>query len=143
MTADNTNINVRFAIDTSGKLTASAMYSGYTVGGTNKAVYVDSTGLIGVLSSSLRTKQNVTNMESVDWVYSLRPVNFEYKNSPSVKQYGLIAEEVVEVNDSLVGFDVEGLPDSVTYDRLVPVLLKAVQDLHSEVCRLKNIIEVK
>jgi hypothetical protein len=119
------------------------MYSGYTVGGTNKAVYVDSTGLIGVLSSSLRTKQNVTNMESVDWVYSLRPVNFEYKNSPSVKQYGLIAEEVVEVNDSLVGFDVEGLPDSVTYDRLVPVLLKAVQDLHSEVCRLKNIIEVK
>jgi hypothetical protein len=128
----------RLRLGSDGKLTSSAMYSGYTIGGTNKDLYIDSNGLIGVLSSSLRTKQNVSDMESISWIDSLRPVNFEYKNTPGIKQYGLIAEEVNDVNSALVGFDEEGLPDSVNYDRLVPVLLKAVQELRAEITILKG-----
>jgi hypothetical protein len=127
----------RIRIDNAGKLTSYQMYSGYTVGGTNKAMYVDDTGLIGVLSSSRRTKENIADMEDISWVDQLHPVNFAYRSTPCVKQYGLIAEEVAEVNNLLVGYDTEGLPDSVTYDRLVPVLLKAVQELREEIRLLK------
>jgi hypothetical protein len=128
----------RIRIDNAGKLSSYQMYSGYTVGGTNKAVYVDSAGLIGVLSSSLRTKQDVADMEDVEWIDRLHPVNFCYRSTPGVKQYGLIAEEVENVNRDLVGYDWEGLPDSVNYDRLVPVLLKAVQDLRSELAQIRD-----
>jgi len=107
------------------------------VGGTNRAAYVDSTGLIGTISSSLRTKQDVVDMEDVGWIDRLHPVNFCYRSTPGVKQYGLIAEEVEGVNRDIVGYDWEGLPDSVNYDRLVPVLLKAVKDLRGEVQRLR------
>jgi hypothetical protein len=107
------------------------------VGGTNRAAYVDNTGLIGTLSSSLRTKQDVVDMEDVGWIDRLHPVNFCYRSTPGVKQYGLIAEEVEGVNRDIVGYDWEGLPDSVNYDRLVPVLLKAVKDLRGEVQRLR------
>lgn len=107
------------------------------VGGTNRAAYVDNTGLIGTISSSLRTKQDVVDMEDVGWIDRLRPVNFCYRSTPGVKQYGLIAEEVEGVNRDLVGYDWEGLPDSVTYDRLVPVLLKAVRELRHEMAQMK------
>lgn len=127
----------RIRIDNAGKLYSYQMYSGYTVGGTNKAVYVDSTGMIGVLSSSRRTKQDIVDMEDIGWIDRLRPVNFCYRSTPGVKQYGLIAEEVEDVNKDLVGYDWEGLPDSVTYDRLVPVLLKAVRELRSELAQIK------
>jgi hypothetical protein len=130
-------LSERIRIDNAGKLYSYQMYSGYTIGGTNKAVYVDSTGMVGVLSSSLRTKQDVVDMEDVEWIDRLHPVNFCYRSTPGVKQYGLIAEEVEGVNRDIVGYDWEGLPDSVNYDRLVPVLLKAVKDLRGEVQRLR------
>lgn len=107
------------------------------VGGTNRAAYVDNTGLIGTISSSIRTKQDVVDMEDIGWIDRLRPVNFCYRSTPGVKQYGLIAEEVEGVNRDLVGYDWEGLPDSVTYDRLVPVLLKAVRELRHEMSQMK------
>jgi hypothetical protein len=107
------------------------------VGGTNRAAYVDNTGLIGTISSSLRTKQDVVDMEDVGWIDRLHPVNFCYRSTPGVKQYGLIAEEVEGVNKALVGYDWEGLPDSVNYDRLVPVLLKAVRELRHEMAQMK------
>jgi hypothetical protein len=133
----NYSLTERIRIDNAGKLISAQMYSGYTVGGTNKAMYVDSTGVIGVLSSSLRTKQDVVDMEDVSWIDRLRPVNFAYRSTPGVKQYGLIAEEVEAVNRALVGYDAGGLPDSVTYDRLVPVLLQAVRELRGELRRLR------
>jgi hypothetical protein len=127
----------RIRIDNAGKLLSYQMYGGYTIGGTNKAVYIDNSNVIGVLSSSIRTKQDVVDMEDISWIDSLRPVNFAYRSTPGVKQYGLIAEEVLVHNQALVGFDAEGIPDSVSYDRLVPVLLKAVKDLRKEISTLK------
>jgi hypothetical protein len=133
----SSSLTERMRIDNAGKFYSYQMYSGYTVGGTNKAVYVDNTGMIGVLSSSIRTKQDVVDMEDIGWIDRLRPVNFCYRSSPGVKQYGLIAEEVEGVNKAMVGYDWEGLPDSVTYDRLVPVLLKAVRELRHEMAQMK------
>jgi cell division protein FtsB len=45
---------------------------------------------------------------------------------------GLIAEEVYDVIPELVGKDSEDKPMSVSYDRFVSVLIKAVQELSAK-----------
>ena len=107
--------------------------------GAVRTMMIDSTGLMGYNASSIRYKENVIDMENIDWVYNLRPVNYNRKNDLSKqKEYGLIAEEVAEVCKELIVLDEEGKPDSVEYYRIVPVLLKAIQELKKEISELKN-----
>jgi len=131
-TTGSTSRTERFRISDSGKLYSFNMYSGYTIGGTNKDVYIDSTGLIGVLSSSERFKQNIIDMEDTSWIYNLRTVNFNYKKEPDIKCWGLIAEEVLDICPELVTHDSEGLPDGVTYSKLIPILLNEIKNLKSK-----------
>lgn len=121
-----------------GQVRGNQMYSGYTIGGTNKDLYIDSTGLIGVLSSSERFKENIEDMPSTSWLHDLRPVTFNYKHDPEPLQYGLIAEEVALVNETLVTYDDNAQIDGVQYSRLIPALLKEVQELKKEIDILKQ-----
>ena len=122
---------------TQGGLKAVGAYSD-TVGVTNRDLFVDSTGLIGYVSSSLRYKENVVDMEDTSWLYSLRPVNFNYKEtSVSDVQYGFIAEEVESVNSKFVSYDQNGQVETVQYSKLISVLVKEVQRLSAEVEALK------
>ena len=50
---------------------------------------------------------------------ALKPVTFRYKKDldpPGTSQFGLVAEDVEEVNPDLVVRDKEGKPYSVRYD---------------------------
>lgn len=76
-------------------------------------------------------------MEDVSWIYNLRPVNFEYKDNIGNKRYGLIAEEVETINKDIV-FYKEGKIEGVHYDRLIPILLKEIQNLKKEIESLKT-----
>ena len=52
-----------------------------------------------------------------DFALSLNPVSFRYHKQYDASQtiaFGLIAEEVAEVNPNLVGRNPEGQPESVT-----------------------------
>ena len=74
-----------------------------------------------------------------DWkrlVCALRPITYRSKapaDNPALRWFGLIAEEVSEVDPRLVHYtrDVDGnaMPDAVQYERLTVLLLKAVQEL--------------
>jgi hypothetical protein len=89
---------------------------------------VDNTGKIGRNTSSRRYKYDIENMEDVNWIYKLNPVNFKYKTDESKsKQYGLIAEEVEQVNSRMVVYDAQGRPDAVDYISLISPLLKETQ----------------
>ncbi|HPF03301.1 MAG TPA: tail fiber domain-containing protein [Bacteroidales bacterium] len=102
---------------------------GATVGTTYRDLYIDNTGKLGYVSSSMRYKKNITDAASVDWLYGLRPVNFEYNQSTDGhREYGLIAEEVLLVNPDMVSFNENGLPETVSYSSLITPILKAVQD---------------
>jgi phage shock protein A len=58
----------------------------------------------------------------------LRPVTFRYKTDPkSVRQYGLIAEEVDRVYPELVIRDDSGKIMGVHYEELAPMLLGELQ----------------
>jgi len=99
-----------------------------TVNNNAVAVLIDSAGQLGTVSSSIRFKENVTNMDNADLLYQLRPVNFNYKTDESKsKQYGLIAEEVNEVMPDLVAHDQTGQIETVKYHLLPAILLDLVK----------------
>jgi trimeric autotransporter adhesin len=96
---------------------------------TGGAVYVTSSGQLGVLASSERFKMEVETMqEASDKLAQLRPVTFKLKTDPKgTVQYGLIAEEVAKVYPELVIHGAGGSIDGVRYEELAPMLLYEVQ----------------
>ena len=108
--------------------------------------YNTTTGELYYNSSSIRYKEDVTDIEStIDKINKLRPVKFKVKES---QQYttGLIAEEVVEVIPELTfknkveGFD-EPQIDGVSYGDLPTYLLKAIQEQQEMINELKTEIQ--
>jgi trimeric autotransporter adhesin len=96
---------------------------------TGAAVYVTSSGQLGVLASSERYKTAIAPMgANTEKLRQLRPVSFHLKSEPKgAVQYGLIAEEVAKVYPELVIRDAAGAIQGVRYDELAPMLLNEVQ----------------
>ena len=107
---------------------------------TGAAVYVTSSGQLGVLASSERYKTAIAPMGfTTDKLQRLRPVTFHLKNDPKGDmQYGLIAEEVAQVYPELVIRNAAGRIDGVRYDELAPMLLNEVQKQAAEIRGLKR-----
>ena len=57
----------------------------------------------------------------------MRSAQFEYKDTGR-SDVGLIAEELDPIIPELVMKNKDGEPDSVSYDRMVSVLVKAIQE---------------
>jgi len=90
-------------------------------------LYINDDGQLGFIISSKRYKKNIKNMENTDWLYELRPVNFNYKkDKTNIKQYGLIAEEVELINPSFVSYNEKGIVETVSYSKLITPMLKAL-----------------
>jgi len=122
----------------SGAITMPGVYDD-AVGVTNKALYIDDSGLIGYLSSSRRYKKQIKDMENTDWFYKLRPVNYLYKtDKKGIKQYGLIAEEVEEVNKLFVSYNKDGVIETVNYNQFISPMIKVIQEQKQEIDKLKS-----
>jgi hypothetical protein len=96
---------------------------------TGSAVYVNSSGQLGVTSSSARYKTAIQPMgEATRGLERLRPVTFRYKaDATRVRQYGLIAEEVATVYPELVIRNEKGAIQGLRYEELAPMLLNELQ----------------
>lgn len=95
---------------------------------TGAAVYVTSSGRLGVLASSERYKTSIEPIGSTAKLAQLRPVTFHLKDDPrGAAQYGLIAEEVDKIYPELVIRDDAGKIQGVRYDELAPMLLNEMQ----------------
>jgi hypothetical protein len=66
----------------------------------------------------------------------MRSAQFEYKDDGR-SDVGLIAEELQPIIPELVGVNKEGQADSVSYDRMVSVLVKAIQEQQALIVSLK------
>jgi hypothetical protein len=131
-------------IGTRGAHTAAyiAGISGVTTSG-GVAVYINSNGQLGTLTSSRRFKNHIQDMGSLsEKLLQLRPVTFRYNDAaetgPHHRQYGLIAEEVARVCPDLVQYDRAGKPFTVYYHLLTPMLLNEVQKAHRQIAALKS-----
>jgi hypothetical protein len=129
------------AIRIGGSAQTSTFISGiYTTQVTGSAVYVTSSGQLGVLASSERFKTEVAPMgRATSRLQQLRPVTFQLKTDASgTRQYGLIAEEVDKIYPELVIRDGTGEIQGVRYEELPPMLLNEVQQQRREVNQLKQ-----
>jgi hypothetical protein len=88
-------------------------------------VLIDSAGQLGTVSSSRRFKQEIKAMDSAsEAIHALKPVTFHYKSDgTNTPQFGLIAEEVAEVNQDLVVRDENGEIYTVRYEAVNAMLL--------------------
>jgi hypothetical protein len=114
------------------------------------AVYIDQTGQLGTVTSSRRFKKDIKPMEKAsEAILALKPVAFHYKNGDSgMRQFGLVAEDVAEVNPELIVRDREGKPYSVRYEAVNAMLLneflkehKTVQEQAATIARMQEQIE--
>ena len=71
---------------------------------------IDGNGQLGTLSSARRFKKEIQPMDNTsEAIVALKPVTFHYKSdNTNTPQFGLIAEEVAEVNPDLVVRDENG-----------------------------------
>lgn len=101
--------------------------------------YINSSASVHV-SSSRDVKHNITPLESMgDILDHLTPVSFVYNWNPDTKiSYGLIMEDTVEYLPVIceTGEDPR-FEKSISYEMLIPVLLKEIQDLRKRVAAIE------
>ena len=125
--------------------------SGATVPG-GAAVFVNSSGHLGTLTSSARFKDEIKPMGNAsEAILALRPVSFRYKKDidpQGIPQFGLVAEEVEKVNPDLVIREADGRPQTVRYEQVNAMLLneflkehKTVQEQGAMIARQQKAIE--
>lgn len=105
------------------------------------AVLVDSAGQLGTVSSSIRYKENIQDLQQ-NHILKLRPVSFNYKQDGR-KATGLIAEEVEQIMPELVAYNQEGLPESVKYHELPVLLLDEIKKLEKRIRELEKEVRAK
>ena len=96
-------------------------------GGGTDSVTVDlMTGLVGHASSSRRYKDDIKPMDTASQsLFRLKPVSFRYQEIDQRQSldYGLIAEEVAEVDPNLASRDRNGQVENVRYSAINAMLL--------------------
>jgi hypothetical protein len=115
-----------------------------TTGVMGSALKISSSGQLGVAPSSARFKQEIQNMDKAsEALLALRPVTFRYKRGidpEGVQQFGLVAEEVEQINSDLVAHDADGKPYTVRYDAVNAMLLNEFLKEHHQMQDLKAIV---
>ncbi len=130
-----------------GTTAGAATYIGgiYSPTVSSRAVYVNSAGQLGTLSSSRRFKTDIRSIGGVSRkLLQLRPVSFRYKKeveADGAVQFGLIAEEVATVFPELVELGKDGKPYTVRYHLLSALLLNEFQKQNTELQRQHTALE--
>jgi hypothetical protein len=115
--------------------------------GTPHAVWVDADGTLGLMPSSRRFKHDIKPMDQASAaLLALKPVTFKYNSDKKgTQQFGLIAEEVAEVNPDLILRDDQGVVLSVRYEQINAMLLneflkehKKVEEQQASISQLKS-----
>ena len=124
-----------------GEMRSSTTYSSTTTNGANMYIH-SSPYTIYRSTSSIKYKDNVTTLTDADAdkILNCRPVTYTSKcdiDDSNEIHYGLIAEEVKDVDSRLVVFE-GSEPENVKYDRFVPHLINLVKRLTDEVNTLKT-----
>jgi uncharacterized coiled-coil protein SlyX len=111
------------------------------------AVTVDvNTGLLGHATSSRRYKEEIRKMnQASEALYQLKPVTFRYKKEIDRTQalsFGLIAEEVAEVNPDLIVRNSAGKPEAVNAMLLNEFLKehRKVQEQETAITQLRSTV---
>jgi hypothetical protein len=128
----------------------SIVYSNTTSGSTRTLYIGGSDYFIGGISSIRESKKNIKEFTS-EWIYDLKPVQFNYRKKDEEGNYteeifeeinyGLIAEDTEPIADFLINYNdkEDGSKEMVgiEYSRLITPMLKEIQELKKEIELLK------
>ena len=98
-------------------------------------------------TSDKRFKKDIKDSDlGLSFINDLRPVKYKFKNSENndKKNYGIIAQEVIEVLNKHNAKDFSGIKDDnkeklgADYVQFIARLIKAVQELSAKVEALEN-----
>ena len=118
--------------------------------GTQTAVFVDQHNVVGIFNSSRRYKHDIQPMDKAsETLHRLKPVSFKFNTDwKGTTQYGLIAEEVAEVDPQLVVHR-NGETITVRYEQINAMLLneflkehRRVEELQATVARQQKGMEL-
>lgn len=122
-------------------------YPGIATGTGSTVVYISSSGRIGYTTSSRKFKNNILRLQSgtyLNKIIELDPVSFDWIDQPVDMpykiNYGLIAEDVSEipVMDSIVNYNENNEPVSISYERLTPFLVMAIKEIAARLDALEG-----
>ena len=137
----------KIRIGTAGTHTATFVAGIYNLseGGTIKPVYINSNGRLGTQppASARKFKEEIKAMEKTsEGILKLKPVTFRYKNDKErTPQFGLVAEDVANVNPDLVVRDENGEIYTVRYEAVNAMLLNEFLKEHRKVEKLEATVE--
>jgi hypothetical protein len=89
-------------------------------------------------SSDYRLKQDLKDFNGLDLLSKIKTYDYEWK-ADKTRSYGVIAHEL----QSVINYAVTGVKDGkemqgVDYSKIVPVLIKAIQEQQTQIEQLKN-----
>jgi hypothetical protein len=141
----STSDTERMRIFASGNVRFSSQVYGNTVA-SPRTLFIASDGELGGISSVRESKTNINAINS-NWLMQLNPVSFNYrkKDNDGIYTneyfnelfYGLIAEETELINKEICTYT-DGKLVGIEYSKLVPVLVKAIQELSAKITILEN-----
>jgi hypothetical protein len=108
--------------------------------GTNLYFTPSATRQTVTLSSDSSLKRDIVDYsDALQKVLAMRPVHFRYKvGSDTTLHVGLIAQELVHVDSSLVDYGVDGEARGVKYLEVIPVLVRAIQEQDARITALEK-----
>ncbi|HKO44160.1 MAG TPA: tail fiber domain-containing protein, partial [Pyrinomonadaceae bacterium] len=99
---------------------------------------------ITLCSSSIRYKEEVRDFTpGLQLASRLRPVSFRWKGGRRTPDFGLVAEEVAQVEPLLVTRNGKGEIEGVKYDRIGVLLLNAVQEQQAQIKEQQKQLQAK
>ena len=110
--------------------------------GTNNMQYNPTSGEVSYTTSTRDSKKDIQDLENTHNIYQLKPRTFYFKDGTEQKQYGLIAEEVDEIDSNLV-YKNNDKPTDIVWSALTTSLLSEVQRLNKELQIVKDKLNIQ
>ena len=143
-------INSSSPLDASAKLNVSGnVYLGATASGAGNSTlkYNTSTGLVSFDTSARIFKKDIIDLEyGLESVLKMQPKKYKWKSNDN-EDLGFIADEMYQIIPEVVYLAdnkinktelQDGEPMGINYDRLVPILVKSIQELQAKIVTLES-----
>lgn len=155
---ENAVATIMFQVRNDGNIRVNSTVYNSTTAGSTRTIFVGDGGyFLGGISSIRASKDNIQNIENVNWIYQLNPVTFNYRKKDDEgnytnetfdeSNYGLIAEDTQPIADFLINYNdkEDGTKEMVgiEYSRLITPMLKAIQEQQAQIEELKQLIAAK
>jgi hypothetical protein len=98
----------------------------------------NSSGVVTVTTSDYRAKEDLKSFEALPMIEAMKLYDFRWIELQE-RMHGVLAHELQDIVPyAVIGEKDGGSMQGVDYSKLVPVMLKAIQELQAQITELKN-----